>query len=424
MRPYFTDSITKPYFLPAFMLKAFGAISLGLVYQFYYGGGDTFAFHTHGSAHIFEAFLKSPEAGFRLLLANGNYEPVFYEFARQIWYFRDEQTYFVIRLAAIADLFTFGTYSATALLFALFAFFGLWSLFQVAYRRFPEFHFQFAFGALFIPSVAFWGSGILKDTITLGAVGFIVYSFDSVFFRVRRVLWNLVLFVLMCFVVYSIKKYILLSILPALIFWYFLANANRVRNTVLRTMIYPVFLVVGVSIGYVIADRVGEDDPRYALENLSQTAAITAYDIRYGWGARFGENSGYTLGELDGSLGSLLRLAPAAINVSLFRPYLWEVRNPFMLLSAVESLFLLALTLWVLRKSGLKGFFKHAIKPFPLFCFTFSILFAFAVGVSTFNFGTLARYKIPLMPLYLFALFSTWYYSKRDKNLSELARTE
>jgi hypothetical protein len=35
----------------------------------------------------------------------------------------------------------------------------------------------------------------------------------------------------------------------------------------------------------------------------------------------------------------------------------------------------------------------------------FSIIFAFSVGFTSYNFGTLVRYKIPLMPFYYIALF-------------------
>ncbi|MEP2024099.1 MAG: hypothetical protein ABJI85_05525, partial [Reichenbachiella sp.] len=42
--------------------------------------------------------------------------------------------------------------------------------------------------------------------------------------------------------------------------------------------------------------------------------------------------------------------------------------------------------------------------PIVLYCLTFSLLFAFAVGVSTYNFGTLMRYKIPVIPFYLITL--------------------
>ncbi len=148
---------------------------------------------------------------------------------------------------------------------------------------------------------------------------------------------------------------------------------------------------------------------------------MTAYDIRYWSGREAG--SGYALGELDGTFGSMVRLAPQAINVSLFRPYFWEVKNPLMLMSAVESFFLLGFAIYVLvkKKSSVLSAFAD---PNVIFAMVFSLSFAFAVGVSTFNFGTLARYKIPLLPFFLTGLIIILDYSKRDKKLEVFESTE
>ncbi|MGC1242423.1 MAG: hypothetical protein WA874_12590, partial [Chryseosolibacter sp.] len=146
-------------------------------------------------------------------------------------------------------------------------------------------------------------------------------------------------------------------------------------------------------------------------------------DIRYGWGARMGEGSGYTLGELDGSWQSMLRLAPQAINISLFRPYLWGVKNPLMLLSALEGLSLLGLTLHLLVRVRLR-LFTYLRRPDVLFCFVFAVVFSFAVGVSTFNFGSLSRYKIPMMPFFLLMLGIIHFYWNRDRNRAKFDATE
>ncbi|VAW29629.1 hypothetical protein MNBD_BACTEROID06-29, partial [hydrothermal vent metagenome] len=41
-RSFFTDNTNRKYFLPALSLKMTGALLMGLLYYFYYGGGDTF----------------------------------------------------------------------------------------------------------------------------------------------------------------------------------------------------------------------------------------------------------------------------------------------------------------------------------------------------------------------------------------------
>jgi hypothetical protein len=223
--------------------------------------------------------------------------------------------------------------------------------------------------------------------------------------------------------IYSIKIYILLTFLPAIILWAFTKYLVAVKSFMFKILLLPFAVSLVIVTGYYAIQKVAEDDPRYNLDKIAETAKITAYDIRYGWGARTGEGSGYTLGQLDGSLGSMIRLAPQAINVSLFRPYLWEVRNPFMLLSALEGLLLLGLTFYVLIKAR-TSIFRYWTQPEVLFCLMFSLVFAFSVGVSTYNFGTLSRYKIPLIPYYLIGIGLIHYYSNKERKLEELAETE
>ncbi len=47
IRPKVTDEVNRVYFIPALTVKIIGALAVGLIYQFYYGGGDTFNYHTH-----------------------------------------------------------------------------------------------------------------------------------------------------------------------------------------------------------------------------------------------------------------------------------------------------------------------------------------------------------------------------------------
>lgn len=413
IRSKVTDSITIRYFFPALTVKIIGALAVGFVYQFYYNGGDTYDYHTSGSRVIWEAMVHNPLEGVKLLFSDVTEDPSLFKYGRQILFFKDRQSYFVVRISAFFDLFTFSTYSATAVLFALFAFSGAWVLFLTFYRLYPDFHRWIAFSCFFIPSVFFWGSGIFKDTITLSAVCWLTYAFSKMAFERKNIVLNLTIFIISAWLVFSIKKYILLTFLPAIILWFFAANVGRVKSLAGKVVLFPVTLFLVTVLGFLVMKKVGENDERYDISKLAYTAKITAYDIRYGWGARMGEGSGYTLGDLDGTWQSMLPLAPKAINVSLFRPYVWEVRNPLMALSALESLSLLLITLFLLYKVGL-NFFKVVSNPEVLFCLIFSLVFAFAVGVSTYNFGTLSRYKIPLMPFYLLALGLIYYHYKRQ----------
>lgn len=421
VRSRVTDQVTSRYFFPALTVRIVGALAVGFVYQFYYSGGDTFAYHSYGSRIIWEAFADDPAKGLSLLFSDGTYEASTYTYARKIWYYRDQQSFFVIRVAALFDLVTFSSYSGTAVLFAVVSFTGAWLLFRTFYTIYPDFHRWIALSCLFIPTVFFWGSGIFKDTLTLAALGISTFYLYRLLIE-GKISWRYIFVICISFwIVYAIKKYILLSFLPAIILWVFSHYLVKVPSVMARMVMIPfVAAMVGVM-GYFTIVKVAEDDPRYNLEKLAQTAQITAYDIRYMTGKDAG--SGYSLGALDGSFGSMIRLAPQAINVSLFRPYLWEVRNPLMLLSALEGFAMLLFTIFVIIRSGMR-FFRYTGKPDIIFCFTFSIVFAFAVGVSTYNFGTLSRYKIPMMPFYLLGIGLVYHYSNKERKLAEFEETE
>jgi hypothetical protein len=273
------------------------------------------------------------------------------------------------------------------------------------YRLFPRLHLEFAVAMLFIPSVFFWGSGILKDTITLGALGWATWAIIRVFIDKKKLLQGSSILLLSLYTIYSIKIYIVLCFLPAAILWIFLANAEKIRSPLIRIGLAPFMLVAGGFLGYLAMIKVGEDNARYSLDTVSETAEVTARYLTY-----VGESQGgsvYTLGDdYDFSPAGMLRKAPLAVNVTLFRPYLWEAHNIVMLLSALESLATLLLTLWVIYKVGPAKLLGYLLaKPIISFCLLFALAFSFAVGISTYNFGSLVRYKIPMFPFYLAGLF-------------------
>src|SRR5690606_1114425 len=286
-----------------------------------------------------EAFMTNPAHGFDLLFSNGVHDPETLRWSGKIWYFRDQQSFFVIRIAALFDLLTFSSYSGTAVLFAVVSFIGAWLMYRTFYMMYPTFHRWLAFSCLFVPTVFFWGSGIFKDTITLAALGVATYCIYRLAIERTFRAWYIVAIVICCWTIYSIKIYILLCFLPAVLLWIGVRHIASIRQLVARLLILPVGIACIVGLGYLAVRQVALDDPRYNLDRIAETARVTAYDIGFWTGRDAG--SRYSLGELDGTLQGMLRLAPQAINVSLFRPYIWEVNNPLMALAALESFALL-----------------------------------------------------------------------------------
>jgi len=102
----------------------------------------------------------------------------------------------------------------------------------------------------------------------------------------------------------------------------------------------------------------------------------------------------------DASWLGLIKAAPVALILTLFRPFLWEGSGILMLVSAVENLVVLVLSLrafLILIRE--RSTFSSAIRsPMFLSCLAFVILFGFAVGLSTPNLGSISRYRVPLIP--------------------------
>jgi hypothetical protein len=416
-RPKATNALDQRYYLPALTVKLFGAISMGLVYTFYYHGGDTISYHDQ-SKIVYQAFWEDPTVGIKLIFSHGQYDPATWRIADKIRWYHSATEFFVVRIATIISLFTFNAYTVVAMIFALLSFSGIWAMFKTFMKMYPVLHRKLAIATLFIPSVFFWGSGLMKDSLCIGSLGWLFFAFYEGLIERKNLIRAGVIIAVASWVILSTKPYIIFSFVPPAIFWVIIENGARIKNKVIRALAAPIFLAGGVFAAVFGVSKLTEGDDRYSLENVAERTKITA-DYIYRISVQQ-EGSAYKLGELDGTIQGTLKLAPQAINVSLFRPYLWEVNNPIMLLSALEATWFIYLTLTLLLRTGVSKTFRLiAFTPLLTFCFVFAMVFSMAVGVSTNNFGTLVRYRIHMMPFYLAAL----YISNYQASLSRAKRT-
>ncbi|MEL6535659.1 MAG: hypothetical protein AAFQ98_09625, partial [Bacteroidota bacterium] len=379
IRPLVSSPATRIYFFPAFLAKVIGAIALGAIYQFYYGGGDTLNYYFHGTTPIWEAFLDRPYKAIQLIFANGIHQHDTLAYSSRIWFFSDLPSYFVIRVGALFSLITGNTYSAMAVLFAAFSFSGAWAMYQALLKFYPQLHRPLALAIFFIPSVVFWGSGMMKDTLTLGALGWLTWAMVSIFFERRRIILSVLIILLGSYLLYSIKIYIILCFAPAAMLWVGIEQYTKIRQPVLRALLLPIFIGVIAGVSYIAIQRIGQDNARYSIDSLSRAAEVTARWINYVSEVEGG--AGYTLGDFDYSPAGIARKFFPAIFVTLFQPFLWQASNPVMLISALESFLLFALTLYILfRARG--GHFRKLLSNNSLFLFSFIFSMAFAAAVG------------------------------------------
>jgi hypothetical protein len=388
-------------------LKLFGALFISLIYEYYYRGGDTTMYHLGGKI-ILEAMGDSPSAWFELVFKNQLDPNTYINYARRIYFWGDMPTYFVCRVLGVTNLITFGSYMGNAFLFSFISFFGSWCMLLGLVRLFPHIKKQLFLGVFCVPSVVVWGSGIFKDTLTFAALGFLIWAFLNITIFRRKFVLSWIVLVLAVLVIQLVKIYILLSIAPALILWVLLLYKDKFKNAFVRFVIGPFVFALAFGGGFYAISYFGEQSQRYNLETLAYTAETTARWLSYMSAVDSG--SGYSLGDFDYSTTGMIKKALPAINVTLFRPYIWEVRNVTMLMAALESIALLLFTLYVFYKRGIaKSFARMIAEPTILSFMVYSLIFAFAIGISTYNFGSLVRYKIPMLPFYAIALILILY---------------
>lgn len=405
IRKKVTNLYTKKYFIPALTLKFIGAIALGVIYQFYYGGGDTFNYYSAAKG-IGTAFSSSFSAGFKLLSTSGGvYDSETAPFTPNIlWYQTGGSEYLLARITAVFGLFCFFNYTVIALIFACISFSGLWAMYMTFIKYRPQLYKQLAWTVFYMPSVFFWGSGLLKDTLCLGALGWLFYALHRGTIERRNILRCIILGFGAAYLLAELKVYILLCFLPMSMLWVFNENSSRIGNKVVRILAKPVLLVVGAAVAFVAISNITKGDDHYALDKIGERSKITS-DYLYKVSVEQ-NGSGYNLGTQDGSIGGMVKLAPMAIITSLFRPFLWEAHNPVMLLSALEAVFYLFFTLRIFYRTGIWATLRLISSTSILtLCFVFALIFSASVAISSSNFGTLVRYKIPMMPFYLAGLY-------------------
>lgn len=401
----------RKYYIPALTVRLAGALGLGLIYQYYYGyGGDTGNYFYNSkliAAYFTTDFGVFIDLVFKPIIAT-------LEVRRSIpWnddiFAYNEANYFPIRILAVMQLFTFGTYLNTALFFAVLAFSGTWRAYLAFVNMYPALYKELAIAVLFMPSVFFWGSGIMKDTISMTGLCWLFYSSYDLFILGNNKVKNSCIILLSLFAIIMVKAYIAMAFLPGLLIWIFFTYRSRIRSEALRVISLP-FLIVIIAIGsYFSYSRIAEQDVRFSADRIQTQAVVVSTNI-------VDAGSGIDIGVTAGmGLGQLIGIAPLAIITALFRPFLFEVGNPLMLFSAIEGTYMLYLFGLVIFKTGMMKSFRIVVgTPLLLFLLIFTLVFAFAVGFSTSNFGTLVRYKIPFVPFFMGALFIIVYIGKRE----------
>ncbi len=403
----YKDERIKMLYFRAFYFKLICVLAFTLLTEFYFKGGDTGLFY-QATKNLRAAIADNPN-NFWVALESQKLtykSPLFdyfyydnYEFDLTYNYMFASANFFPGKLALIPSFIFGNSYICINMIFGFFALGGAIRLFKTFYYYYPKQWKEIAFACLFLPSVCYWSSGLLKDPICFGAVGYITYAFLNIFVKKKKILVSLALIIGCGLLVYFIKVYILLVLVLSLLIWQFAEFNKLIENKTLQRifagMTFAGSLLIGLLLlNYLTSTEAGQ---QYQLDKIAGNAEHQREMF-----AVINQQTGGTDSHFEINTSNPVLMVFGGITATFYRPFIWEVNSPIMLLSVLESSIFLFITLFFLSKKGVKNFFRLSFsEPRILMCFIFAFVFAVAVGISSANFGALSRYKIPCMPFYL-----------------------
>lgn len=397
----------KSLYFRAFNFKMICVFIFVLLTEFYFKGGDTGLYYQ--ATQDLRAAIKADPANFQLILETPKltYKSPLFDYFYYDGYTGDLTYNYMISQAnftppklALIPSYIFGnSYLCISMVFGFFALGGAIRLFKTFYHFYPKQYREIALACLFLPSVCYWSSGLLKDPVTFGCTGYITYAFLNIFIKKQKIVISFLLILICGFFLYVIKVYILLVLVLAILIWQFAEFNKLIENTTLRNVFTIMTFAGSIGIGLLLLNYMTsmESAQQYQLDKIMGNAEYQRK--MYG---DIAQQSGGTDSHFSINTSNPFLMVFGGISATFYRPFIWEINSPIALLSAMESSVFLFLTLLFISKKGIKQFFKVPFsEPIILMCFIFAFVFAVAVGISSANFGALSRYKIPCMPFYL-----------------------
>jgi hypothetical protein len=392
------DDLKRKYYTKGLLIKLAAALVYILVYFIYYKGvSDTYSYFRSAQSlanmlsHDFSIFLK-------VFFGDDASAETLSHFTYQTGYLhgaRDPHVFAVNRFSSIFVFLGGGSLMAASFLLAAFLYQWVFRLFRFLVVRFPDVKPIYFFIAVLSPSAVFWSAGILKDSFTYAAVCLVIPSLFSVFegkFKFKSLFFILLGF----YIIYELKPYILFALIGGIGIGFFILFLRKLPKGFLRVVLAPALTVllfiivmwginvIGTSLGGIYSTP----------DKMLLKAQETQQDLIR---EQYGDNS-FDIGYFDASISGVAQKTPQALIAGLYRPFVWEAGSVFILISALENLILIILTILFFLRGGLRIIGKLLGDPFLGFALVFVLFMAFSVGLSTANFGALVRYKIPILP--------------------------
>jgi hypothetical protein len=370
-------------FWVALLFKVSMAVALGLVYRHYYSANDTWLFF-EDAVKLADFARRDLSLYFQFLWTSDSTLSVWNELANT-----QERSLFLTKLISIFTLVSNNNYWISAAWFAFISFTAAWYLFRTVAQHVPESQNSAALAFLFFPSIVFWGSGLVKETLALAGIYFLASLFIKLVKSAKTKWLEWVIMLISFYVAWNLKYYwtaLFMAVVTTSLLNFFLRNQFAFLNN------YKMPLWVGIFLILIAAASLMH--PNFYLSRFLDVLITNHNDF-----VKISKPEGLIhYYQLTADWWSVCINAPWALISGLFRPFLWEATGITPVVASLENLLLLVLVVSSLFRKKMTS----ADQLLYYSVWVYVVLLCIFLALSTPNLGTLSRYRIGFTPFLVF----------------------
>jgi len=365
-------------------IKGLAAIILLYVYTSVYPSrneADIFKYYDDGII-LSEIAAEQPAVFTRIMLGTWNENDMVYLNRLNYW-FRSydhgiaNDNRMVIRVNALSNLLTRGSYGLNLVVFLALSWLGSYWLFRL-FMELSTSKITSFIAAFLLPSAVFWSSGILKEALLFFALGGFLYSLFQLYQRVR--LEFLLLGMLSLFMLSFLKIYILIALLPVVVITWIWARTKSWR--MLGSC------VIGFLTLFILCHVLFF--PEWSMLSTLQGKQFDFIQMAQAVNA----GSIVPIIPMDGRLTTVLALIPLGIWNVLVYPNISMLKNVQSILAFTENIVILMVLFGALLR--LRDISWKLDWRFPMLVFSLAVFSL--VGMTAPVVGAMVRYKAPVLP--------------------------
>jgi hypothetical protein len=377
------NSPVRLYYWPALGLKLLSGIALGLLYFVYYGGGDTLNYHDDAAS--LAALAWEDPAGYGKALL-GEYPP-----ALNLHYHQQERALLAAKIFSPLYVITGSNYWLSASYLSFLAFAAIFLLVHRLVSCRPVLKKAAPLAFLFWPSFVFWTSGLLKESLAMICIAYIVAAAVPYLTAAKRIRPLEALLALALFMPLFYIKYYYTGLLAPFLACLLLATWVGRRFQLHKLLVAGIFLFLLLA-GVLLTTRL---HPNMYAERFLEVWV----DNYYLMAAASAEGNYVDFEGLEASWSSVLEHAPRAVLTGLYEPlFRFDLTNVLQLAAAAENTILLLLTILSLVGWVLQSRLGLTLNVFAIILYV--LIFALVMGIAAPNFGAIVRYRISYQPFF------------------------